>query len=135
MEHGRSDRPAEASRGTDAERFQRMADALPVMIWTSGPDQLFTWFNQSWLTFTGRSLENETGLGWSEGVHPQDRRRYLETYEHAFASRQPFQMEYRLRRQFGYQWALTIFEVCVIVVLFLIFAFGPERKGRDFHAS
>ena len=44
-------------------------------------------------------------------------------------------VEYSLRRQFGYQWALTIFEICVIVVLLLIFAFGPERKGHDFNVS
>jgi MFS transporter, SHS family, lactate transporter len=43
-------------------------------------------------------------------------------------------IEYNLRKQFGYQWALTIFEVCVIFCLFLIFGFGPERKGHDFHA-
>jgi SHS family lactate transporter-like MFS transporter len=43
-------------------------------------------------------------------------------------------VEFTLRRHFGYQWALTIFEVCVIVCLFLIFGFGPERKGHDFHA-
>jgi MFS transporter, SHS family, lactate transporter len=41
-------------------------------------------------------------------------------------------VEFALRRHFGYQWALTIFEVCVIFTLFLIFGFGPERKGRDF---
>src|ERR1700730_1172852 len=44
-------------------------------------------------------------------------------------------VEFTLRRHFGYQWALTIFEMCVIFCLFLIFGFGPERKGRDFHAS
>jgi SHS family lactate transporter-like MFS transporter len=43
-------------------------------------------------------------------------------------------VEFTLRRHFGYQWALTIFEMCVIFSLFLIFGFGPERKGRDFHA-
>jgi MFS transporter, SHS family, lactate transporter len=43
-------------------------------------------------------------------------------------------IEYNLRKHFGYQWALTIFEVCVIFCLFLIFGFGPERKGHDFHA-
>jgi MFS transporter, SHS family, lactate transporter len=43
--------------------------------------------------------------------------------------------EYALRKQFGYQWALTIFEACVILCLFVIFGFGPERKGHDFHAS
>jgi MFS transporter, SHS family, lactate transporter len=44
-------------------------------------------------------------------------------------------IEYGLRSHFGYQWALTIFEICVIVSLLLVFAFGPEEKGRDFHAS
>ena len=43
-------------------------------------------------------------------------------------------VEFTLRRHFGYQWALTIFEMCVIFSLFLIFGFGPERKGLDFHA-
>jgi SHS family lactate transporter-like MFS transporter len=43
-------------------------------------------------------------------------------------------IEFTLRRHLGYQWALTIFEMCVIFCLFLIFGFGPERKGRDFHA-
>jgi cbb3-type cytochrome oxidase subunit 3 len=43
-------------------------------------------------------------------------------------------VEFTLRRHFGYQWALTIFEICVIFCLFLIFGFGPERKGHDFHA-
>ena len=43
-------------------------------------------------------------------------------------------VEYALRRRLGYQWALTVFEVCVILCLFVIFGFGPERKGHDFHA-
>jgi MFS transporter, SHS family, lactate transporter len=44
-------------------------------------------------------------------------------------------VEFALRRHLGYQWALTTFELCVIFVLLLIFGFGPERKGRDFHAA
>jgi SHS family lactate transporter-like MFS transporter len=43
-------------------------------------------------------------------------------------------VEFALRKHFGYQWALTIFEACVILALFLIFGFGPERSGRDFSA-
>ena len=43
-------------------------------------------------------------------------------------------VEFTLRRHLGYQWALTSFEMCVIVSLILILGFGPERKGRDFHA-
>jgi len=44
-------------------------------------------------------------------------------------------VEFALRKHFGYQWALTVFEVCVILCLFVIFGFGPERRGHDFHAS
>jgi MFS transporter, SHS family, lactate transporter len=41
-------------------------------------------------------------------------------------------VEFALRQHLGYQWALTVFELCVILALFLIFARGPERRGRDF---
>jgi MFS transporter, SHS family, lactate transporter len=42
-------------------------------------------------------------------------------------------IEYALRDRIGYQWALTVFEACTIVALVIVFALGPERKGKDFH--
>jgi PAS domain S-box-containing protein len=92
-------------------RFRLMANTAPVMIWTSGPDKLCDYFNQFWLEFTGRPLVAELGNGWIEGVHPEDLRARMDTYTRAFDARQPFQVQYRLRRSNGeYRW---IFDTAV----------------------
>ena len=80
------------------QRFRIMADQAPVLIWMARPDNLCDYFNKKWLEFTGRSLKEEWGNGWAKGVHPDDFERCLQTYLTAFEARQPFQMEYRLRR-------------------------------------
>lgn len=99
-------RASQALQESEA-RFRRMADAAPVMIWVAGPDRLSTWFNQQWLAFTGRTMHQEMGTGWAEGVHPEDVERYRLVYGTAFERREPFTIEYRLRRHDGkYRWIL-----------------------------
>jgi PAS domain S-box-containing protein len=65
------------------------------------------YFNQPWLDFTGRTIQDELGTGWEEDIHPQDRPRYVAAYIASFDQRQPFKAEYRLRRHDGeYRWVL-----------------------------
>ncbi len=99
---------AEASLRESETRFRLMADAAPVMIWMTGTDRECIYLNKRWLEFTGRSLEQELGNGWVEGVHPDDRERSWRTYVEAFDRREPFEMEFRLRRGDGtYGWILS----------------------------
>jgi PAS domain S-box-containing protein len=100
-------RLVEAQVRESEERFRNMANCAPVMLWMSGRDKLCDFFNQGWLAFTGRSLEQEVGNGWAEGVHPDDVTHCMQVYESSFDAHRSFEMEYRLRRHDGeYRWIL-----------------------------
>ena len=104
-ERKRADQALRESEG----RFRLVANTAPVLIWMSGADNLCNYFNQSWLDFTGRSLQEELGDGWAKGVHAEDVERCLKTADEAFARREPFEVQYRLRRHDGqYRWLLDV---------------------------
>jgi PAS domain S-box-containing protein len=90
-------------------RFRLVANTAPVLIWMSGTDKLRTYFNKPWLDFTGRSTEQELGNGWTNGLHPADLQRCLDSYTYSFKRRRTFKMEYRLRRfDAEYRWVQDI---------------------------
>lgn len=100
-------RRAEAALRESEARFRVMADMAPVLIWMSDLDGFYHFFNKPWLEFTGRRADEESGEGWLEGVHPEDRDRYLTAYQRAYQARLPIVTEYRLRHQTGeYRWVL-----------------------------
>lgn len=87
------------------QHLDTVANASAALAWTVDADQHPDWLNQAWLNFTGRDLAAECASFWLDDVHPEDRSRCEPIFNDAFASRQPYSMEYRLRRHDGqYRW-------------------------------
>ncbi len=85
--------------------YQALVEQSPILIWRARTDALCDYFNERWLSFRGRTLEEEFGNGWTEGVHPDEYDRCVEIYMENFNARRIFEMEYRLKRHDGeYRW-------------------------------
>jgi PAS domain S-box-containing protein len=83
------------------EDFLKLAEASPAMIWMADNEGLCTFANQSWLDFRGRTLDQEIGTGWTEGIHSEDFQRAMRGYWMALKTRHPFRIEYRIRCRGG----------------------------------
>src|SRR5690349_2876703 len=92
---------SQQNRAESEARFRRMVDSAPVMIWMCDADMRCNFFNKAWLTFTGRTLAEEQGDGWTQGVHSDDLKACLEACSQALKTVRPFVREYRLRRHDG----------------------------------
>ena len=100
-------RQAEVALRESESRFRQMADTAPVMIWLSRADGAVEWVNRTWLQFTGQDLAHLRSEGLEPAVHVDDRERRAEVFRRALTTRQPFRVEYRMRRSDGeFRWML-----------------------------
>lgn len=94
----------EAQRQT-LKHLDTVANASAALAWTVDAQQKPDWLNQPWLDFTGRDLRNACEALWLNDQHPLDQERCAQVFNEAFEAREPYSMEYRLRRHDGeYRW-------------------------------
>lgn len=88
--------------------FRTLADTMPQMFWTTRPDGYHEYFNQRWYEYTGLTLEDTQGWGWSHLLHPEDCQRALEVWNESLRTGKDYTIEYRFRRAKDgqYRWFL-----------------------------
>jgi PAS domain S-box-containing protein len=92
---------------TAEQQYADLTAILPQMLWLTRPDGFCIYFNEKWVEYTGRSVEESLGFGWLEAFHPDDRERTMNTWLQATSTGQAYEIEYRLRRVDGsYGWVL-----------------------------
>src|SRR5438445_7171392 len=99
--------PDGSVRGDRGSDLQLLVDLAPSLIHTSRPDGYLDFFNQTWLTYVGRPLEDLQGWKWIAFIHPDDVEGIVEKWRVSLASGEPFLHEARVLRADGeYRWML-----------------------------
>lgn len=88
--------------------FRTLADTMPQMFWTTQADGYHDYFNQRWYEYTGMTLEETQGWGWSHLLHPDDYEKTLQTWNESLRTGKDYNVEYRFLRQRDgeYRWFL-----------------------------
>nr|WP_246216025.1 PAS domain-containing protein [Microvirga makkahensis] len=106
-----------ASRGTGEIRvdfsatenhFAVLAESLPQLVWSARADGAHDYFNRRWHEFTGLTAEQSEGNGWQSAVHPKDLPEVQAQWRRAVETREPYEVEYRIRNAAGrFEWVLS----------------------------
>ncbi|MDB5855121.1 MAG: hypothetical protein JWR22_3162 [Herminiimonas sp.] len=87
------------------EYFRRMADAMPHMVWTTDLLGQVEYLNQPWVAYTGLTVSESLGTGWTSVVDPENLDAFLKIRRQRYCHGLPIDVELRLRRADGeYRW-------------------------------
>ncbi len=91
----------------NTQRYNFLADSVPLIIWTARPDGNLDYYNKAWFEYTGLTLEQTKDWGWGAVVHPDDLKLCVERWTRSFTTGKPYEIEYRFKRVNGdYRWFL-----------------------------
>lgn len=103
----------ELRQQTDALRiseaqFRLMADTMPQIVWVTRPDGYHEYYSKKWYEYIGCTPEECIGHGWNLPLHPDDRQKAIDRWNHALRTGEPYEIEYRFRGRDGnYRWFLA----------------------------
>lgn len=90
------------------ERFRELADAIPQIVFTAGPDGGLTHLNARASQYTGQPIHDLTGWSWERVIHPDDLQPTLRDWAVILQTGNPQPLEFRIRRADGeYRWHIA----------------------------
>jgi PAS domain S-box-containing protein len=90
------------------ERWRRLVEALPQLVWSATPDGACDYFSAQWTQYTGVAESELLGWRWMDVLHPDDLRNTRQVWTDSVAGRRAYDVEYRVRRHDGvYRWFKT----------------------------
>ncbi|WP_164021392.1 ATP-binding protein [Pyxidicoccus trucidator] len=99
---------AEQALRKQEQEYRSLAESMPQVVWTAGPDGRTDYINRVFADFIGTSVDVALGTSWSEHIHPEDQPRVSERWRETLRTGDPYDMEYRMRRADGqYRWFLV----------------------------
>ena len=89
------------------DEFKFVTDFMPQMVWATRPDGYHEFYNKQWYDYTGLSYDETKGGGWNDVLHPDDKQRAWQIWNHCLQTGDPYEIEYRFRRfDDEYRWFL-----------------------------
>src|SRR6266851_629012 len=100
---------AEQQLKTSEENWHLLAETVPQLVWTTGPDNRLDYCNQRYCEYTHATFEQLQGYGWRQFLHPEEAEGVLALRHHTLETGEPYESECRLRNgQTGeYRWFLA----------------------------
>jgi PAS domain S-box-containing protein len=100
-----AEKEAESALRESEQRFRRMADTAPAMLWVTGADNYTTFLSRAFYELTGLTAEECLGSAWLNAVHPDNREEVWQRFVEASEKRDPFSLDFQLRRNDGnFRW-------------------------------
>lgn len=98
----------EASLLATENRFRSMADNISQLAWMTDEKGYIFWYNQRWFNYTGTTLDEMKGWGWTKVHHPDHVDRVVKRINRCFAEGRNWEDTFPLRGQDGnYRWFLS----------------------------
>ena len=89
-------------------RFRLLTDGMPLIVWTANPNGELDYYNRQWEIYTGFTVEETKGWGWTSVLHPEDLQSCIDKWTIAFTTGELYEIEYRFKRASdgAYRWHL-----------------------------